>query len=626
MSKNCKTNVVMVVIAWWFVALPISIVRAEEPEVKLNQVVVTATKTERNPQDVTQSVTVITNEDIRKTGATDVATAIQDVVSVHISGYGTPGSVESLKIRGASSAQILVLVNGIRMNSSRDGGFDLSFIPVSVEDIERIEIVRGPASALYGSDAVGGVINIITKKPSANQSTTKGAIGSHGYDDIFLNNSGRQKQWYYSFSGERETANGYRVNSDLYQWIYGGSVGYDFSKTSSIELSANYLENEVGSPGSTIFGATPHARQQERNAVFGAAYSGKLAPSLDLKLSGYRKQDNLSFKDPDTIDPITLLPAPTNNRYETRSDGGEAQISWLVTSWDQLTAGYEMRRDSLDSFDAQNGSASHAASLKAYYLQDEISIGEPLIVVVGGRHDDHSVFGEKFSPKASARYYIKGTETILRASYGKSFRAPTFNDLYFNTSWAVGNPNLRPESAKEYEAGIEQKVGKDVVLKLTGFDRRVKNLIQWDWSVFPMQVGNIGRARIRGLETEASYRLSEVISIAASYTYTNPVDEVTGQKIYYIVPQSQTKGIITLFPEKGLYVTAEGRAAENYVKAGERVWRYSVMDAKIAKKIGKGLHGEVFFAMNNVFDRQYETVQGYPMPPREIRGGVSVQF
>lgn len=620
-----KRSIVSMVLLFW-AASGIQTVRAEERTTQLNEVVVTATKTEKDLNDVTQAVSVITREEIKKTGATDVAGAIQNVTSVHIAGFGTPGSVESLNIRGASSAQVLVLLNGMRMNSSRDGGFDLSMIPVSVEDIERIEIVRGPGSALYGSDAVGGVVNIITKKPATNRSAVKGSVGSHGYDDIFLSNSGRQEQWYYSLSGERETSDGYRLNSDLYQWIYGGKLGYDLSKTSSIEVTANYLQNELGSPGSTIFGITPNARQQERNAVFGAAYNGKIVPSLDLKVSGYRKQDTLSFKDPDTIDFVTGLPAPTSSRHESTSDGGEAQISWLVTSWDQLTAGYEIRRDSLDSFDAQNGTASHSASLKAYYLQDEINIGEPLILVVGGRRDDHSVFGHKFSPKVSARYYVKSTGTIIRASYGKSFRAPTFNDLFFKSTDAVGNPNLRPESAKEYEAGIEQKIGKDAVVKLTGFDRKVKDLIQWNWwDFFPMQVQNVGRVHIRGYEAEASYRVAEAISISANYTYTNPVDELTGAKIFTI-PRSEAKGVITMFPDDDVYLTIEGRAVENYVRPGEHPWRYSVMNAKIAEKLGKGSRGEVFFAMNNVFDRKYEVVQGFPMPPKEIRGGVSLLF
>jgi outer membrane cobalamin receptor len=613
----------IVISAWRCSALA-----AEERSVRLGDVVVTATKTEKDPGDVTQSVTVVTGDEIKQSGATDVATAVQNAISVHISDFGTPGSVESISIRGAYSSQVLVLLNGIRMNSSRDGGFDLSFLPVSVEDIERIEIVRGPSSALYGSDAVGGVINIITRKLQGDRSGISASAGSHGYDEIHLGGEGRKGGWYYAVAGKRETSDGYRVNSDLYRWVFNGKLGYEFSRESSLEFGVNYLSADVGSPGSTTFGPTPHARQEERNKVYSGAYRTRFGRSIDLKLSGYHKRDNLGFQDPDTLDFSTFppTPAPTSNYYETTSDGGEAQLTWLIASWNQLTAGYEMRRDRLNSFDAQNGSAEHAASLNAFYFQDEISIGEPLIIVVGGREDDHSVYGNKFSPKISGRYALKSTGTIFRASYGKSFRAPTFNDLYFNTSWAVGNPNLKPESAKEYEGSVEQQLGKMATVKLGGFERKVTDLIQWNWNVFPMQVENIGKVRIRGLEVEAAYRIASVVSLLANYTYLNPVDEITGQKIYYTIPRKQLKGALTVFPEKNVYMTIEGRAVENYVKPGEPAWRYSVYDVKVAEKISKWKGAEVFFAMTNVFDRKYETVQGYPMPPKEIRGGVTFSF
>jgi len=381
----------IVIAAWGGSALA-----AEEGSVRLGDVVVTATKTEKDPKDVTQSITVVSGDEIRRSGASDIATAVQNAASVHIGNYGTPGSVESISIRGAYSSQVLVLLDGIRMNSSRDGGFDLSFLPVSVEDIERIEIVRGPGSALYGSDAVGGVINIITKRPQTDKSTVSAVLGSHGYDLVHLGEEGRKGGWYYAAAGKRETSDGYRVNSDLYRWVFNGKVGYELSKTSSLEFAANYLQADVGSPGSEDFGTTPHARQQERNRVYNGAYRGRFGQTLDLKLSGYRKQDDLGFQDPDTIDFITMLPAPTNNRYEATSDGGEVQMTWLLASWNQLAAGYEMRRDRLNSFDAQAGSSDHAASLNAFYVQDEISVGEPLIIVIGGRNDHHSVYGDKF--------------------------------------------------------------------------------------------------------------------------------------------------------------------------------------------------------------------------------------
>jgi len=606
-----------------FIAIISSLAVAQERTTKLNEVIVTATKTEKDPNDVTQPVSVISGEEIRKSGATDVATAIQNATSVYIDSYGTPGSIQSVSIRGATSAQVLVLVDGIRMNSPRDGGFDLSLIPVSVDDIDRVEIVRGPGSALYGSDAMGGVINIITKKPMVSQNVVGGSFGSYGYDNVLLKSSGRSDQFYYNLSGAHETSNGYRVNSDLDQWIYGGKIGYDISKTSNIEFSANFLNNEVGSPGSTIFGITPNARQEDANSVLAALFKTDISSSLNLKLSWYRKRDTLSFKDPDTIDMITLQPAPTDNRYKTKSEGGEAQLSWLIADWNQLTMGYDLRRDGLDSSDAQNGSATHSDSLNAYYLQDEISIGEPLIIVVGGREDHHSVYGKKFSPKASARYYIKSTGTIIRASYGESFRAPTFNDLYFNSTSAVGNPNLKPESAAEYEGGIEQKLGNDGVLKFAAFDRKVKDLIQWDWLVYPMQVNNIGRVHIRGYEAEAGYDLANALFASINYTYTNPVDETTGAKIYTI-PESVVKGILTYYPEKSVYVTLQGRAVHNYAAPGGSKRRYEVMDMKTADKIWKT--GEFFVTITNIFKRSYEVVPGYPMPPQEVFTGITYQF
>ncbi len=604
--------------------------RAEEATTQLKEVVVTATRTEKDPADVAQTVSVVSAEEIRRSGATDVATAIQNATGVHISGYGTPGSVESLKMRGAYSSQVLVLLDGMRMNSARDGGFDLSLIPVAVEDIERIEIVRGPASALYGSDAVGGVINIITRKPAGRQSRFKAIAGSHGYDELFLSDAVRRGGGYSSVSIDRETSRGYRENSDLYQWVYNAKAGYDLSKTSNLELSLNYLTNDKGSPGAAetpqnprkMAYLTPFARQQERNAVVGAAYTGKIVPAVTVKVSGYRKQDDLTYFDLAAIDFVTGMPSV--NRYETTSDGGEAQVSWLMSRWNQVTVGSELRKDYLHTFDPANGDSRHSASVKAYYLQDELSIGEQFLIVLGGRYDDYSTFETRFSPKASARLTIAATGTILRASYGKSFRAPTFNDLYFNTAWAVGNPALRPESAKEYEAGIEQKFGKDLTMKVIGFDRKVRDLIEWDWSIFPMTVFNIGRARIRGSEYEASYRVGNGALVAVNYTYTNPVNELTGEKIYNTIPQKQAKAVVSVFPAKGTTLSVEGRSVENYVRQDKPTWRYSVMDARVAQKIGVG--NEVFFAMNNVFDRKYEAVPGFPMPPKEIRGGVTLQF
>lgn len=588
--------------------------QAQQADVRLEEVVVTATKSEKETKDVTQSVTVITAEQIKRSGAVTVADALQTAVGVTITSQGPKGALDTVALRGAQYSQVLVLLDGKRMNSTRDSGVDLSALPVAVEDIERIEIVRGASSSLYGADAVGGVVNIITRKAAGQVSRIGGSIGSHGYDTISLGTSDKTGAFGYTMSGIRETSDGYRTNSDLEQWVFGGKATYDISKVASLEFTANHVSKENGVPGSTLF-PSPHARQGERDTIFGASYQQKIGSAWDFKISGYRNRNELTYKDTDFF---------VDSRHEGVTRGGETRVAWLANSWNLFTVGIEARRDSLTSTD----SGEHATSTEGMYFQDELSLGESLIVVVGDRYDKHSVYGKKSSPRASARYLIAGSGTIVRASAGKSFRAPTFNDLYWKDLWSEGNPDLKPESAKEYEAGIEQPFGKGNVIKFTQFRRKVTDLIRWDFMAFPMKPENIGRADIKGYEAEGVFRFSDSVVLSANYAYTNPVDEATGEKIYYTIPKKQMKGRLTFAVDTDTYISVEGRGVENYVKAGEPVWHYSVFDAKIAEKIGKkkDAGGELYFGMKNIFDRKYEVARNYPMPPKEIYGGVMLPF
>lgn len=590
---------------------------AQEADVRLDEVVVTATKTEKDPKDVTQSVTVITAEQIRKSNAATVADVVRGTVGTTLNEQGPAGSLETVSIRGSRYAQVLVLLDGVRLNSPRDGGVDLSLLPVTLDEIERIEIVRGPASALYGADAVGGVVNIITKRPSTGMvNRIGGSVGSHGYDTIDAGSSAREGALSYSMSGTRETSDGYRENSDLEQWTVNGKIGYDMGKAGAIDLTTNYVSKENGVPGSIVF-PSPLARQRERQTVLGASYREKIANEIDFTIRTSRTENMLRYQDPDLGE---------DSEHRSSSQDSEAQVTWIAGAWSAFTIGYETRDDELNS----TASGDHATTTDSFYLQDEIAAGSSFGMVVGTRYDKHSVYGEQWSPKASARYLLGNGGTIIRVSYGESFRGPTFNDLYWpNTGWAMGNPDLKPETAKEYEAGIEQALGKGSMIKITGFKREVENLIDWqEFAPWQWRPENVGRATIKGAEAEAVFRAADGFSLSANYTYMNPVDETTGEKIYYTIPKEQIRGALTIAVADDVSLTAEGRSVKNYVMDGEPTWRYSVYDAKISQKIGrKGTErGEIYFAMTNVFDRKYESVRGYPMPPREIRGGMMIPF
>jgi len=614
----------MLSVAWSMVVF------AGEPEVTLKEIVVTATKTEKSPQDVTQSVTVITADEIRKSGASNAAEAVRSAVAVMPLEYGPRGALSQLSLRGSSSAQVLVLLDGKRLNSPRTGGFSMTDLPVTLDEIDRIEIVRGPSSALYGADAVGGVVHIITKRPDQGRTNVKGTVGSHGFDSISAGNSGKIDNWFYALNAGRETSDGYRQNSDLDQWTAGGKIGYEIAEHSSLELTMNSIDKENGVPGSTQY-SSPRARQGTKGIVAGLGYRVEVSKELGLKLNTFYNGEKVAYTNPDAF-------PPDDTRQKSVSTGSDLQVNWLANSWNLITAGVEAKGDRM----ASSAAGDHAARLSAGYFQDEISAGESFLLIVGGRYDNHSIYGDKFSPKTSARYLFAHTGTIIRASAGRSFRAPTFYDLYwpyssstfFGTTYITdGNPDLKPEKAVEYEGSVEQPFGTVSTVSVRGFERRVENLIDWVESqptptTFMYTPKNIGKARIRGGEAEARLRVAETVAFAVSYTYMNPVDTTTGTKIYYTIPKTQLKGSanLTLFAKTNVYV--EGRMVDNYVKPGEARWKYAVMDSKITQaiSISSGVNGEVFIGMNNVFDRKYETVRYYPMPPREIYGGVTVQF
>jgi vitamin B12 transporter len=450
-----------------------------------------------------------------------------------------------------------------------------------------------------------------------------GEAGSHGFWSSTLSNSNKLGKFYYALSAGKEQYDGFRSNSDLDQWIAGAKLGYELSTDSSLELTSDYLDKEIGVPGSLYF-PSPLARQLDRSIGSSLTYKTKFSKELDLRLNAYKNRERISYENPDPFFPV-------NSKHTSISSGAEAQTNWLANSWNQLTFGIDARQDHVDSTDA----GQHTASLWAAYLQDDISLGESLIVVIGGRNDSHSVYGDKFSPKASARYLFPSTGTIIRVSAGQAFRAPTLNELYWSfDGFAVGNPDLKPETSREYEAGIEQPFGKGNSVKFTYFERKVDDLIQWLPEnpadiTSPYKPINIGKARITGSESEIKLVPFELLTWVINYTYMKAVDEATGVYVYNI-PAEQFKSYINLtLPTKtNLYI--EGRYVRNYSQPQlpNPSLHYTVVDAKILQpvRLGEKTGCDVFFGVKNMFNRQYQAIAGYPAAPQEVYGGVSFRF
>jgi vitamin B12 transporter len=257
---------------------------------------------------------------------------------------------------------------------------------------------------------------------------------------------------------------------------------------------------------------------------------------------------------------------------------------------------------------------------------------------LGVRYDDFDT-GNQLSPRGSVLFRATPTTTV-RLAAGHGFRIPTLNDLHWPYNAydfggyiyeESGNSGLKPEVSTEFEASLEQKIWRNVSVKALGFYKKVKNLIQWA-DLFPEDFlhdyftpQNISKATIKGVEVGAVAGLG-ILDIETSYFYQDPEDKDTGEEIPNL-PRHQVAGTVTIYPLKGVSWSIEGRYVSNYTQTNDPTWCYFVLNSKLSKRLPLSFgEGEIFIIGRNLLDRNYETTQGYPMPPMEIFGGVSVRF
>jgi vitamin B12 transporter len=594
---------------------------AERTEVELGQVVVTATKTEIEIAESPQAITVITGKEIANSPNRSIGEIMQRAPGVEVSAYGPPGSLATAQIRGATASQVLILVNGRRINDPQNGQFDLNNLPIPKDQIERIEILRGSASALYGADAMGGVINILTKTPSQDpQMNASVSYGRFDTGQVSLSHRWKPGAFRYDLSVSREKSDGYRPNSDSEAWIAGGELGYEVGPRSEITLSARYTKKEVGLPGTVTF-PDPDDRQKDEIWLLEAGYRGQITPRFNLNFKGFRNQYRNTFE----AGSQGILSSGESSLHKSFATGGELQGIWAIGETHLLTGGGEITEDRVDS----TLIGTKSATQEALYIQDEWALVNSLTATYGLRWDFNSIYGDQGNPRVGILWRLPA-EVRLRASVARSFRAPTFNDLYWPASgFTEGNPDLQPEKAWTYELGLERNWGDYAVVKATGFYRDVKDLINWAAGAdFIWRPSNISSAEIWGTELEMIFHPFKGLAIPLNYSYLYPKDESTGEPI-----PNKPKHMVNLGVEYltsfGLKTNVKGRYVQYYVGQMSTLNQdYFVLDARVAYgfKFPQKVSGEVFLSLTNAFDREYQTIEGYPMPPRSLNGGLSLDF
>jgi vitamin B12 transporter len=515
---------------------------AEPPQENLmGPVVVTATRTDTPLQEVTTSISVITSKDIEAQHAETVLEALRNLPSVDVVQSGSRGNSTSVFIRGSDSDHVLVLIDGVEVNSTTLGSFD--FAHLTTDNIDRIEVLRGGGGTLYGSQAIGGVINIITQKGQGPAELTASAEGGNGSTHReALSLRGGVGKFGYSLSMSRLASDGFhRFNDDYRNLTSSGRLDYKLTDDTTLKGIFHFVKTDLGLFNSNNFApgnpGDPNAREAVEQYLGKLEWEQKIFKNWDYRISGSIFKEHL--RDSDDIDRCLLLgfpcdPNKTRSRFRPQIATAEFQTNYRLGEWSTTTFGVEFKRRSASTSSTADGAdlggINRAIRNMSYYLQEQVQfLDRRLVLIPGIRLDDNQSFGAAWTPSFSAAYSFKETQTKLRAGYAAGFKAPTLNDLFFPPGFgcpAFGNPNLSPEKSWELNAGIDQDLVRDrMKLAVTYFHREVRDLIEGrPIPADPLgcfRAENVGSARFNGVESSVQIKLLSPLTLDAQYSYLN---------------------------------------------------------------------------------------------------------
>lgn len=522
----------MFFLAFLFAVFISGFAMAGEPpaEETLPPLVTISTRVETPEANVANSVTVVDEKKIESRREGSVLEMLRDIPGVDVVQSGSRGNATSVFIRGAESDQVLVLVDGVEVNSTTLGEFD--FAHLTTENVERIEVLRGAGGTLYGSQAIGGVINIITKKGDGPPSLTVSAAGGNGYTQRQTAAlRGAADRLGYSLSVGHLQSDGFRKFNDDYKNLAASArLDYRVLDDATLRGIFHFIQTDVGLFNSNNFvhgnPGDPNAREERTEYLGKLEWAHKIFPNWDYRVAGSIFKELIL--DRDNVDKCTFFGFPcdskSRDRFRPRILTGEFQTNYTPWEWNTATFGVEYKLRSAST----SGGIDKAIRNIAYYLQEQLHFfDQRLTLIPGVRLDDNQEFGRAWTPSFASAYLFKDTGTKVRASYAKGFKAPTLNELFFPPAFGCpgfGNPDLGPEKSWEVNAGLDQTLfGDRMKISGTYFHREVKDLIQGEpipgdpFGCF--RAFNVGRARFDGVEWSLAWKIFSFLGFNANYTY-----------------------------------------------------------------------------------------------------------
>ena len=613
---------------------------------KLDEIVVTATRSEAERNEVGSSVTVISREEIEQRQMPFVLDLFRSVPALDVVRSGGPGGQTYVGIRGAKSEHTLVLLDGVRMNDPSSAGVACNFSSLTTDNIERIEVLLGPQSTLYGSDAIGGVINIITRagrgKPAGFVSAEGGSFGTarekaavSGGTDLLHYSLGLSREDTGGISsagnkyGNHET-DGYHATSVSTRMGATPSRNFDFDCIVRYLNAKADMDNGGGpsqdDPNALARSEEAFVRGQARLSLFHDLWEQKLGISFSSQERNYRN-------DTDTSHPADL----ERSTFHGEALAFDWQHTLNLNQTNTLTIGLETREEKADS-DYYSESVwgpfcsefpNNSARNTGYYLQDRISLWDSWFATLGVRLDDHSRFGTEVTYRFTASYLVKQTATRFKGSYGTGFKAPSLYQLYEPT---YGNQALNPEKSTGWDFGVEQALFEGrVELGATWFSNDFEDLIEFDSST--SRYINTAEAKSYGYELTATAKPTDDLTLRAAYTWTKTEDKSTGKELLRRPEYKAGFDANYRFLKKGnvnLGIAYVGKREDlffdpvTYASTRVKLGGYLLVNLAASYDVTNWL--QVFARVDNLLDREYEEVYGYGTPGISGYGGVKVTF
>jgi len=590
-----------------------------------DEIVVTASRRPQNIGDIGASISVLSADELERQQFSFVVDALQTMPGVSISQSGSIGGQAAVSIRGAATAQTVILIDGVQMNdvSSPAGGFN--FGTLDPAGIERIEVLRGPQAVLYGSDAIGGVVNIITKtggEPGGSAfleygayNTVRGGATFSGGSEAFgfnLSASGIKSDGL----SKADEADG-NTEADAYEgFTLRGRITAQLSHSVEAEFFGSYNDSDTEVDGFSFnpvtfgfdLGDTEDRSLSEDYLIGGRlhadTFGGKLMNTLSVEYSAINRESISSFG-------------------TTPGNGERFNLDYLgVYTIDEnwsVSAGAQHENVKAESASAENFSTDSVFGVVAY-SRDGLNFS------AGLRMDDHDTFGSTENAQLRASYNTESGTRIF-ANWGEGFKAPSVFQLTFVCGFCsspqdIPRTDLRPETSEAWEAGLEQSFAEGRgTLRATYFDQKITDLIDF---AFTEGYSNIAAARLKGLELSFDFAFTDAFSFVSNYTYTSAKDRSTDERLIRRPENQFFAGFDWQMSDKlssNISVTHTGGAPDS---GNQFIDSWTRVDLRAAYRVNENI--ELYGRVDNLFDENYQQVAGYGTPGISSFLGVRSRF